>query len=271
MQLEGKAALVTGGGTGIGEAITRRFVAEGARVCITGRRKELLDEVVASLPEGSALACVGDVCDDDSAKRMVEAALSLTGRLDVLVNNAAIAAGGNVVEMDPALWRQVVEINLTGPFLMMKEAIPHMIEAGGGSIINMSSLAGVVCPPGSPAYAASKAGLIHLTKQVALDFGKDKVRCNVVCPGPVRTAMLDASVTPMAEALDTDLEDVYARLSKNTALRRAATPDELAGVCVFLAGADSSFTTGSTIVVDGGTHFVDAFAAAVGDLGLSFA
>jgi NAD(P)-dependent dehydrogenase (short-subunit alcohol dehydrogenase family) len=153
----------------------------------------------------------------------------------------------------------------------MREAIPHMRKVGGGSIINMASLAGVVCPPGSPAYSAAKAGLIQLTKQVALDFGKDGIRCNVVCPGPIRTAMLDGAVGPMAEALGTDLDDVYGRLSKSTALRRAGRPDEIAGICVYLAGADSSFMTGSTIMVDGGTHYVDVFAAAVGDLGLSFA
>jgi dihydroanticapsin dehydrogenase len=153
----------------------------------------------------------------------------------------------------------------------MREAIPRMKETGGGSIVNISSLAGVVCPPGSPAYSSAKAGLIQLTKQVALDFGKDGIRCNVVCPGPVRTAMLDAAVTPMAEALGTDLDDIYTRLSKSTALKRAGAPDEIPGICVYLAGDDASFMTGSTLVIDGGTHFVDVFAAAVGDLGLSFA
>jgi meso-butanediol dehydrogenase / (S,S)-butanediol dehydrogenase / diacetyl reductase len=271
MQLEGKVALITGGGTGIGEAIARRFVAEGAKVCITGRRQELLEEVVATLPAGSAIACVGDVCEDGGAKRMVDAPLAIWGRLDVLVNNAAVSLSGTIVDMDPVVWRQVIEINLTGPFLLMREAIPRMKETGGGSIVNISSLAGVVCPPGSPAYSSAKAGLIQLTKQVALDFGKDGIRCNVVCPGPVRTAMLDAAVTPMAEALGTDLDDIYSRLSKSTALKRAGAPDEIPGICVYLASDDASFMTGSTLVIDGGTHFVDVFAAAVGDLGLSFA
>ncbi len=270
MQLEGKVALVTGGGTGIGAAITERLVAEGAKVCITGRRQEMLEGVAASLPTGCVTACVADVCRDEDAKRMVETALAIGGRLDILVNNAGVEYAGTVVQMDSAIWRQELEINLTGPFLTMKEALPYMIEAGGGSIINIASLAGVRCVPGSPAYCATKAGLIHLTKQVALDYGKDKIRCNVICPGPIKTKMLDNVLTPMANALDTDLDDVYGRLPKNVPLRRVAVPSEVAGVCAFLAGDDSSFITGTTIMVDGGTHIVDAFASTVGDLGVNW-
>ncbi len=113
---------------------------------------------------------------------MVEAALSFTGKLDILVNNAAIDTAGSVTDMAPELWRRIIETNLTGPFLMMKQALPHMIEAGGGSIINIASLAGIRCLPGMPAYCSSKAGLIMLTKQVALDYGYANIRCNVVCP-----------------------------------------------------------------------------------------
>jgi len=270
MRLEGKVALVTGGGTGIGEAITKRFVAEGAKVCITGRRKEKLEQVAAALPEGAVTVCVGDVCDDASVAAMVETALGISGHLDILVNNAAIGTAGTIVEMDSATWRQILEINLTGPFLTMKAAIPHMIEAGGGSIINISSLAGVVCVPGSPGYCASKAGLIHLTKQVALDYGKDKIRCNVICPGPVRTELLEYNFIPMAEALNTDLDDVFRRVPKNVPLRRIAAPDEITGVCVYLASEESSFMTGSTLIIDGGTHIVDAFAMSVGEMGLNW-
>ena len=271
MQLEGKVALITGGGAGIGEGVARRFVAEGARVCITDVRREALDQVVASLPEGSVVSCVGDVSDPADVKQMVETTLSLEGRLDVLVNNAGVTFSGNVVDLELATWRRVIDVNLTGPFLMMKQAIPHMIKAGGGSIINMSSLGGIVCSPGSPAYSATKAGLIHLTKEVALDFGKYRIRCNAVCPGPVRTGLLDGVVAPMAELLHTDLDDVYARLSKNSALARVSTPQEIAGLCVYLAGDDSTFMTGSAIMIDGGTCFVDVFAATVGELGLDFA
>jgi meso-butanediol dehydrogenase/(S,S)-butanediol dehydrogenase/diacetyl reductase len=270
MQLEGKVALITGGGSGIGEALARRFVAEGARVVITGRRRENLDEVAASLPAGSVTTVAGDVRDGADARRMVDAALAVGGRLDVLVNNAAANLAGTVVDMDLDTWHEMLETNLTGPFLLMKAAIPPMIRAGGGSIINMSSLAGVVCVPGSPGYCATKAGLIHLTKQVALDYGKDGIRCNAVCPGPVRTKMLEYNLTPMAEALDTDLDDVFRQLPRFMPLRRVATPEEIGGICVYLAGDDSAYMTGSTIMIDGGTHYVDAFAAAVGEAGVNW-
>jgi meso-butanediol dehydrogenase / (S,S)-butanediol dehydrogenase / diacetyl reductase len=270
MQLEGKVALITGGGTGIGEALARRFVAEGATVCITGRRGEKLEEVASCLRDGSCHAIAGDVRSEADTRRMVDEALAVSGRLDVLVNNAAANLAGTVVDMGLDTWQEMLDTNLTGPFLLMKAAIPHMVAAGGGSIVNMASLAGVVCVPGSPGYCATKAGLIHLTKQVALDYGKDGIRCNVVCPGPVRTAMLEYNLTPMAEALGTDLDDVFRQLPRFMPLRRVATPEEICGICVYLAGDDSAYMTGSTIMIDGGTHYVDAFAAAVGEAGVNW-
>lgn len=270
MQLEGKVALITGGGSGIGEAIARRFVAEGATVCITGRRAGKLERVAASLPAGRCLPVTGDVRSPADAERMVAEAAAVNGRLDVLVNNAAANLAGTVVEMDLETWQEMLDTNLTGPFLLMKATIPLMVAAGGGSIINVASLAGVVCVPGSPGYCATKAGLIHLTKQVALDYGKDRVRCNVVCPGPVRTEMLEYNLKPMAEVMGTDLDEVFRVLPKFTPLRRVAAPHEIAGICVFLAGEDSAFMTGSTLMIDGGTHYVDAFACAVGEAGVTW-
>ena len=271
MQLEGKVALITGGGTGIGAGVAKRFVEEGAKVVITGRRREMLDEVAASLPAGSVTVFSGDVTAEGNAQKMVDAALGINGRLDILVNNAAIEANAGVVDMDPATWRQMLEVNLTGPFLMMKAAIPKMIDAGGGSIINVSSLAGLVAVPSGPAYCTTKAGLIHLTKQVALDYGKDNVRCNVVCPGPVRTTMLEGNFIPMAELLKTDMDGVFETMAKHVPLHRIASPADIAGVFVFLAGKDSNFMTGATVLVDGGVQFVDAFASALGQYGSSWA
>jgi meso-butanediol dehydrogenase/(S,S)-butanediol dehydrogenase/diacetyl reductase len=270
MQLEGKVALITGGGTGIGAAVAERFVAEGARVCITGRRREMLDEVADSLPAGSVTVFCGDVCEEGNAQKMVEAALGIGGRLDILVNNAAIEMNENVVDMDPAVWRQQLEVNLTGPFLMIKAAIPRMIEGGGGSIINVSSLAGVVAVPGAPAYCTTKAGIIHLSRQVALDYGRHNVRCNVICPGPVRTSMLEMNFRPLAELLNTDMDGVFEKVRHNVPLHRIASPPDLAGVFVFLAGDDSRFMTGSTVLADGGVHIIDAFAAGVGHLGAAW-
>jgi len=267
MQLQGKVALITGGGTGIGAAVAKRFVEEGAKVCITGRRREKLEEVAATLPAGAVTIAQGDCSADADPQRMVETALGISGRLDVLVNNAAIEHNENVVDMDVAIWRQTLENNLTGPFLMMKAAIPHMIEGGGGSIINVSSLAGVRAVPGGPGYCTTKAGLIHLSKQVALDYGKDKIRCNVICPGPARTALLEMNVNPLTEVLNTDLDGVFEAMSEFVPLRRIASPADMTGLFVFLAGDDSDFMTGTTVMNDGGIHVIDAFAAGVGSLG----
>jgi meso-butanediol dehydrogenase/(S,S)-butanediol dehydrogenase/diacetyl reductase len=267
MRLEGKVALITGGGTGIGAGVARRFVEEGAKICITGRRRERLEEMAAALPEGSVTVAAGSCCEEADAQKMVEAALAINGRLDVLVNNAAIEKNKNVVDMDLAVWREMLENNLTGPFLMMKAAIPAMIAGGGGSIINVASLAGVRAVPGGPAYCATKAGLIHLTKQVAYDYGKHNVRCNVVCPGPVRTSMLEMNVQPLADALGTDIDGAFDKMAEFVPLHRIAVPADVAGLFVFLAGDDSRFMTGTTVMNDGGVHFVDAFAAGVGQLG----
>jgi meso-butanediol dehydrogenase/(S,S)-butanediol dehydrogenase/diacetyl reductase len=264
MKLEGKVALITGAGTGIGAAIAERFVADGARICITGRRQAMLDKVAQSLPAGKVLRCVGDVTKLEDVTRMVETALVFTGKLDVLVNNAAIDPGGTtVVDIDPELWHRVLETNLTGPLYLMKASIPHMIVGGGGSIINIASLAGLRCLPGMPAYCSSKAGLIMLSKQVALDFGPDKIRCNVVCPGGTRTEMLETSLSSLAQALGTDLEGVFACISSMVPLRRTASPSEITGICSYLASDDSTFMTGSVLVIDGGTAVVDVSGAAL--------
>jgi NAD(P)-dependent dehydrogenase (short-subunit alcohol dehydrogenase family) len=271
MKLDGKVALITGAGSGIGTAIAERFVSDGAKICITGRRQEKLDEVAQSLPKGAALTCAGDVTRLEDAERMVETALKFNGKLDVLVNNAAIDAGGStVVDMDPELWHSVLEINLTGPMYLMKASIPHMIEGGGGSIINIASLGGLRCLPGMPAYCSSKAGLIMLTKQVALDFGPVGVRCNAVCPGGTRTEMLEKSLTPLKDVLGTDIEGVFERITSMVPLRRTATPSEVTGICSYLASDDSTYMTGSVLLLDGGAAIVDVSGAALTNVGVKW-
>jgi meso-butanediol dehydrogenase/(S,S)-butanediol dehydrogenase/diacetyl reductase len=271
MKLDGKVALITGAGTGIGAAIAERFVADGARICITGRRQEKLDEMAESLPEDSVVTCSGDVRMFEDAQRMVDTALGFSRRLDVLVNNAAIDPGGTtVVDLDPELWHSVLETNLTGPMHLMKAAIPHMIEVGGGSIINIASLGGLRCLPGMPAYCASKAGLIMLTKQVALDFGPAKIRCNAVCPGGTRTEMLEQSLSPLAEVLDTDIDGVFECISSMVPLRRTAHPSEISGICSYLASDDSTFMTGAALLLDGGAAIVDVAGAALSNAGVKW-
>ena len=271
MRLDAKVALITGAGTGIGRAIAERFVADGAKVCITGRRQEMLDKVAHSLPVGTVATCAGDVTRLEDAKRMVETALGIAGKLDVLVNNAAIDPGGStVVDLDPEIWHRVIETNLTGPMYLMKASIPHMIKGGGGSIINISSLGGVVCLPGMPAYCTSKGGLIMLTKQVALDFGPSKIRCNVVCPGGTRTEMLEKSLSPLGEVLKTDVDGVFDCIASMVPLRRTADPSEITGICSYLASDDSTFMTGAVLMVDGGATTVDVAGAALTNAGVKW-
>jgi NAD(P)-dependent dehydrogenase (short-subunit alcohol dehydrogenase family) len=271
MKLDGKVALITGAGTGIGTAIARRFVADGAKICIAGRRRERLDEVIQSLPVGVAVSCPGDVTCLEDARKMVEAALGINGKLDVLVNNAAIDPGGTtIVDLDPGLWHRVLETNLTGPMYLMKAAIPHMLKSGGGSIINVASLGGLRCLPGMPAYCASKAGLIMLTKQVALDFGPNNIRCNAVCPGGTRTKMLENSLAPLADAMGTDLDGVFHQISSMTPLRRTAHPSEISGICSYLASDDSTFMTGAVLLLDGGAAIVDVAGAALTNFGVKW-
>jgi len=258
MKLNGKVALVTGGGTGIGAAIAERFVSEGARVCITGRRQEMLDKVAQSFPAGMVTICSGDVSQIEDVERMVGTTLDFGGKLDVLVNNAGISFKGSITDLDPAVWRNVMEVNVTGPFLLMKTAMRHLIKSGAGSIINISSLGGLRCNYVSPAYDTSKAALIMLTQQVALDYGQYNVRCNVVCPGAIKTPMSERSVGGVAQQLGMDEEALVAFVSSDVPLRRRANPSEISGICVYLASEDASFMTGAVLLVDGGAAIVDA-------------
>lgn len=271
MNLNGKVALITGGGRGIGAAIAKRFISDGAKICITGRNQETLDAAADTMnAKDRVVTCSGDVSNWDDVQKMVEKTVDFGGKLDVLVNNAGIDPAGSVADLDPAVWQKVMDINLTGPFLTMKAAIPKMQAAGGGSIINISSLGGLRCLPGMPAYAASKAGLIMLTKQAALDYGPHNIRCNAVCPGATRTRMLENSLGPLAETLKTDVDGVFKHIASTVPLRRSAAPEEITGICSFLAGDDSSFMTASVYMVDGGASVVDVSGATLSMSGINW-
>ena len=263
MQIEGKVALITGGGTGIGTAIAERFVAEGAKVCISGRRKELLEKVAQSLPTGTTEICPGDVSNEEDVDRMIETTVKFGGKLDVLVNNAAINSPAPVGDLEPAIWRDIIGVNLTGPFLLIKASIPNMLKENGGSIINIASLGGMRCLPGFPAYCTSKAGLIMLTKQVALDYGRYNIRCNVVCPGGVITDMTAKDFGQFGKMLNMDNDTFFPLISSETPLRRFAKASEIAGLCTYLASDDASFMTGASIPIDGGANVVDVVGASI--------
>jgi meso-butanediol dehydrogenase / (S,S)-butanediol dehydrogenase / diacetyl reductase len=269
MNLNGKIALVTGGGSGIGAAITRRFVNDGAKVCIVGRRQEVLDQLAESLPEGKVAKCPGDVTKQEDVKRMIATALTLEGKLNVLANVAGISGAGSVTEADPDQWRNILDINLFGPFLLMKAAIPHMIEGGGGSVINVSSIGGLSAMQSRSAYCTSKAALIMLTQQAAVDYGAQNIRCNAICPGTVKTAMIEKALANLVASLGSDVDSVIKKCMEDVPLRRAAEPDEVTGICSFLASDDSSYMTGTVQVVDGGMELVNAWSAAAARLVMS--
>jgi meso-butanediol dehydrogenase/(S,S)-butanediol dehydrogenase/diacetyl reductase len=260
MKLTGKVALITGGGTGIGLAIAERFIEEGAKVCITGRRQEVLDKAAQRFQTGTVVTCCGDVSRDEDTKRMVATTLAFGGKLDIVVNNAAINIQGSVTELPFDDWRSVLDVNLTGPFLLMKASIPYMIE-GGGSVINISSLGGVRCIPAKAAYCSSKAALIMLTQQAALDYGPNNIRCNVVCPGGVVT---ERTIVSLAERLGTDEKNASILASSDVPLQRMAEPSEISGICLYLASDDASFTTGAVFLIDGGAAVVDVGRVAIG-------
>ena len=174
-----------------------------------------------------------------------------------------MTCSGAITELDPSDWRRILEVNLTGPFLLLKETLPHMVSNGGGSVISIASLGGIRCMPGAPGYGTTKAGLIYLTQQAALEYGPSGVRCNVVCPGGTRTEMMEEAVSARARELGTDLESLMPRFCSHVPLRRVAAPNEMAGVCVFLASDDSSFMTGAVLVVDGGANVVDVSGASL--------
>jgi meso-butanediol dehydrogenase/(S,S)-butanediol dehydrogenase/diacetyl reductase len=263
MNLKGKVALITGGGTGIGTAIAERFVADGAKICITGRRKELLEKVAKSLPSEPVVICQGDVSKEEDVKRMVDTTVKFGGKIDVLVNNAGTNHPAPIVDLDPKMWREVIEVNLTGPFLLMKAVIPHMLKEGGGSIINISSLGGMRCLPAMPAYCSSKAGLIMLTQQAALEYGRNNIRCNAVCPGGVKTEMTRKDFGQFGKMLGIEPDTFIDQIAVEIPMHRFATSSEMGGLCSYLASDDSSFMTGAVITMDGGTAVVDAVGAGI--------
>jgi NAD(P)-dependent dehydrogenase (short-subunit alcohol dehydrogenase family) len=263
MSLKGKVALITGGGSGIGAATAKRYVEEGAKVCIADINAASLKECAAMLPAKSVKTCLGDVSDLKDVERMVETTLKFGGKIDILVNSAGIDPTDRGAKVDVELWNKIININLTGPHLTMKTSVPHMIKSGGGSIINISSLSGIRFIAGRAAYTASKGGLIALTQAAAVEYGPSKVRCNVICPGAIKTPLFANNTNPMAKMLGQDPEWVFSKFTSFSPLRRIGLPEEIASICYFLASDDSSLMTGGVLIADGGTHLVDANGAAM--------
>lgn len=245
--LENKVAIVTGASSGIGYATSKLFAREGAKVVVAARRHEKLDALVSEIiaSGGDAVACAGDVKDETFAKALVEMAIGRFGGLDVAFNNAGtLGETGATFDVSLSGWRNTVETNLTSAFLGAKYQIPAILDRGGGSLIFTATFVGyTVGFPGIAAYAASKAGLIGLVQTLASEFGPKGIRANAIVPG--------GTDTPMYRAMN-DTAEAQSFVASLHALKRVATPDEIARSVLYLASDASSFTTGTALLVDGG-------------------
>ncbi|HEX9110270.1 MAG TPA: SDR family NAD(P)-dependent oxidoreductase [Terriglobales bacterium] len=249
MRLQNKVALITGGTSGIGEAVASLFAREGAKIAITGRNESRGHAVIARILEsgGQAIFVRTDVRHAAECKRTVDATLDSFGRLDILFNNAGVFYSQTALECSEEEWDLQIDINLKGTFLMSKYALEPMISQGGGVIINNSSGWGLVGGDKAVAYCASKGGVVLLTKAMAIDHGRQGIRVNCICPGDVDTPMLPE------DARRRGLEwKTYLAGCENRPLGRIGTPEEIAKAVLFLASDDSSFMTGAALVVDGG-------------------
>ncbi len=248
--LEGKTAIVTGGGTGIGKSIAIEFARAGADVALCSRKLEHLEPVVKQITTMGrrSFAEVVDVRVEEQVKGMVERAVKEFGRLDVMVNNAGASFRAKPEDISANGWNTVVNINLTGVFLGCKWAGRSMMDQGGGAIINIASVAGVYGSTMMSHYGASKAGVVMLTKELGTAWGRRGVRVNCIAPGPVETeGYLD-----VLKKTDPDAEKTYRTIASRVAMGRWGKVEEIAYPCTFLASDASSWITGTTIVVDGG-------------------
>ena len=248
-RLEGKVAVITGAGAGIGRASALLFAREGAAVMIADLESEAGEETVAQIRrEGGVAASVQvDVSESVDVERMVRTTVESFGRIDVLFNNAGVNFPATVVDITEEAWQRSLDVNLKGVMLGCRHAIPEMLKTGGGSIINTASMLGLVASPRQAPYSAAKGAVVMLTRQVAIDYAQQNIRVNCLCPSEVNTEMnrrfIEQSPNPRAE-----LRRVLARIP----LDRMAEPEEIASAALFLASDDSSYITGVALPVDGG-------------------
>lgn len=246
MRLENMKCVVTGGASGIGAATVRRFVSEGADVCILDR--DLVSaERLASECGGETFALELDVRQETAVRRVAERVLSRWGVIDVLVNNAGSELNKTYDETTMDEWDRVLDTDLKGPWLLCKYFVPSMVEHGAGSVINVSSLNGLVGFPLSTAYGSAKGGLVVFTKDMAIELATSGVRINCVCPGVIQTPMMERWTDLMP-----DKEEAKAMLRGVMPIGRMGTAEEVAGAILFFASEDSSLCQGAVLSVDGG-------------------
>jgi len=247
----GRTALVTGGESGIGAAIVRRLRGDGANVLAAG----LQDHLLASLArETGAQVCHCDVTNQRAVDETLSRAARLGDRLDVVVNAAGIMQPDNVADIEDTVWDRLLAVNLTGTMRVCRAAIPYLKAGGGGSIVNVSSVAAFNGSAGMASYGTSKSGLIAFTRALANEYGQYGIRANCLCPGWVRTPMSEQEMRDTVRDRGGTVEDAFAALTSRIALRRIADPAEIAACACFLAGDDAGFVTGAVLVADGGAR-----------------
>jgi len=244
-RFDGQVVVITGAASGIGAAAARRFAAEGASLVLAdlneAQGQSLAEEL--TLKRAAASFVRTDVSDPEQVEALMQAAVDRHGALHVVFNNAGIGAYGKAPDLDVAVWQQVIAVDLHSVFYGCRSAIPRLRAAGGGAIINTASISGLFGDYGLAAYNAAKGGVVNLTRTVAIDHARERIRVNAVCPGPIGTPLLN----PVLAAPGAQAE--YARL---VPMGRVGQPEEVAAVVAFLASEDASYITGAAIVVDGG-------------------
>jgi NAD(P)-dependent dehydrogenase (short-subunit alcohol dehydrogenase family) len=247
MKLANKVALITGAGSGMGKSAALIFAREGAKVAAVDINEAQVEETAGEISKngGDAIALRADVSNSEDVKRVVDETVAKFGGLNIVYNNAGIEGDSNFLSnMTEEQFDRVIAINLRGVFLGMKHALPHLVNAGGGSIINQASIAGLIAVRGGAAYAAAKAGVIALTRVGALEYGRYNIRVNAICPGAIET--------PMAQRIRQGQPPNPKAIQRISVLGRMAEPEEIAKVALFLASDDASFATGAPFIIDGG-------------------
>lgn len=254
MNLEGRVALVTGGGRGIGAAVATQLAQQGARVAVTARSQNQVEQVADRLRGlgTEAIAVAGDVRLEADVQRMVEETATRLGPVDVLVCNAGVATSAPLVRISTEQWRRLMDVNAMGPFLCMREVLPGMSERGWGRIVVVASVAGLAGARYIAAYAASKHAAVGLVRVAALEHARKGVTVNAVCPGFVDTEMTEETLDRIEKTAGLDRERALASLVGDAPLGRLITPGEVAHAVVGLCAEDAAAVNGQCIVVDGG-------------------
>ncbi len=250
MRLKNKSAVVTGAGSGIGRAIAELFAREGAAVVVADLNEAGGQATVAAITQadGRAVFAKCDVSKEAECRGTVEAAVRAFGGLNIVVNNAAAFIYGSVEETTYEQWHKVWDVNVVGQAQMVKVALPELRKAGGGAVVNIASQSSFIAQANYVPYNSSKAGVLQLTRCLAMDLAKDNVRVNAVAPGTIRTPAVDACI----HTIGMTLEEGYKRFGEDAVLKRLGEPMEIAYAVLFLASDEASYVTGANLVVDGG-------------------